>query len=299
MATIAQTSEAASAEDGLNPSATVKYRIFDAETQAEALDALFAGSPATHDLYGDATVVLPKAGTRAEEVAPGIWDGEVRYAIQSTQPVASKEGPAEYSGDANGGTIRKLRSIETIGRFPLESTQPQFEPAPDQHGYIGVTKDSIEGVEVPAPGFNWTETHYLSKNVATWSYLIAAAAMRGTVNDDDFRGFPAHEVLLVDFHWSVRGAGDVACTFSFNRQASEENVVVHFGPEDESVFECGDKKGQEYIWVLSQDKEQTETKNGEEVPVAIVKEPRAVYIERIFEESDFSNLGIGTGAPTL
>jgi len=46
------------------------------------------------------------------------------------------------------------------------------------------------------------------------------------------------------------------------------------------------KKGWEYLWVRYADAEDA-------TPKAIVKVPVAVYIEKVYEEGDFSGLGIG------
>ena len=35
------------------------------------------------------------------------------------------------------------------------------------------------------------------------------------------------------------------------------------------------------------------------VEIGLVREPRGVYVEKVYEEADFSALAIGTGAPTL
>ena len=48
-----------------------------------------------------------------------------------------------------------------------------------------------------------------------------------------------------------------------------------------------DKKGWQYLWVRYADAEDSVAK-------AIVKKPVAVYIEKVYEEGDFSGLGIGT-----
>lgn len=47
------------------------------------------------------------------------------------------------------------------------------------------------------------------------------------------------------------------------------------------------KKGWEYLWVRYVDAEDAVAK-------AIVKKPQAVYVESVYEQGDFSDLGIGT-----
>jgi hypothetical protein len=251
-------------------------------------------SPATFDVYGDLGLVLPKAGISVERAENDLWNGVVNYAIQPAPPIVPPEGQPEYAGDANGGTHRVLRGISTTNRYPNAVTQPALVEAPDQHGFIGVTKDGIEGVDLIIPGFNWTETHYLSKAVATWTYLRTVSEMRGTVNDAAFRGFDAGEVLVADFSWLLRGSGDIQVTFTFTRIPNTTNFTVDF-------ITGIDKKGHDYLWTAWQDRVEMGDVQGEPSPVEIgvVREPRGVYVEKVYEEADFSALSIGTGAPTF
>lgn len=294
MATVSEAYRAETGSDGTSPTVDVSYFIFDATTLAAAMNALYAASPATFDVYGDASLVLPKAGISVERAENDLWNGVVNYAIQATPPIAPPEGSPEYGGDANGGTHRVLRGIATVNRYPNAVTQPALVEAPDQHGFIGVTKDGIEGVDLIIPGFNWTETHYLSKAVATWTYLRTVSEMRGTVNNAAFRGFAAGEVLLADFSWAIRGSGDVQVSFAFVRIPNKTGVTLDY-------ITGIDKKGHEYLWTFWQDKVETGTVQGEPNPVEIgvVREPRGVYVEKVYEEADFSQLSIGTGVPSF
>ena len=47
------------------------------------------------------------------------------------------------------------------------------------------------------------------------------------------------------------------------------------------------KKGREYLWVRYEDTEDDTAK-------ALVKRPVAVYVERVYDEGNFADLGIGT-----
>ncbi len=294
MATVSEAYRAETGSDGASPTVDVSYFIFDAATLQAAMNALYFATPAAFDVYGDLSLVLPKAGISVERAENDLWNGVVNYAIQASQPIAPPEGAPEYAGDANGGTHRVLRGIATINRYPNAVSQPGLVEAPDQHGFIGVTKDGIEGVDLIIPGFNWTETHYLSKAVATWTYLRTVSEMRGTVNSAVFRGFAAGEVLLADVSWTIRGSGDVQVNFAFVRIPNKTNFALDY-------ITGINKKGHEYLWTFWQDKVETGTVQGEPSPVEIgvVREPRGVYVEKVYEEADFSLLSIGTGAPTF
>lgn len=277
--------------DGQSSSIDIPYVVNDAATRAEAAAALYDQSPGTVDFYGDGSRVLVKTGVSADQVNEDTWTGFVTYSTQASQPIAGYLGPSEYNGDANGGTKKLLRSIETIARFPNDQSQPGPPEPPDQHGAIGVTKDSVEGIDVPAAGFNWTEKHYLDPDFATWEWIQNVSAMRGMTNDAEFRGFEIEEVLLLDFTWARRQAGDVECTFSFSARKHETDIAVDW-------IEHIEKKGQHYAWTLTKENVETATVDGADVEIGLSKSyPVGVYVEKVAETADFSYFGIGTEEP--
>lgn len=290
MATVSEAYAAESGSDGQSPSVDVSYRISGAATFQAAMAALYAQTPSTLDVYGDLTRLLPKAAITVENINDDYWNGVVTYAVQPVQPIAPPEGPSEYSGDANGGTKKLLRSIETIKKYPNDESQPGPPDPPDQHGYIGKTKDGYDGVDIIAPGMNWTEVHYLPASLVTWDWIIARSEQRGTTNAGEFRDFPRGEVLLADFDWTRRGGGDFQCTFKFIRQKRETDTTIDW-------IEHIAKEGHEYAWVLPEEKAETSDIEGTDVETGIVSTARGVYIEKVYEESNFADLGIGTGVP--
>ena len=79
---------------------------------------------------------------------------------------------------------------------------------------------------------------------------------------------------------SKRGDEDWEITFRFAASPNKTGLTV-------GDITGIDKKGWEYMWVRYADAEDATAK-------AIVKKPVAVYIEKVYEEGDFSQLGIGT-----
>ena len=86
-------------------------------------------------------------------------------------------------------------------------------------------------------------------------------------------------VLFLGASGSKRGNGDWEITFNFAASPNQTNITV-------GDITVAQKLGWEYMWVRYADAEDTIAK-------AIVKKPIAVYIERVYELGDFSNLGIG------
>jgi hypothetical protein len=201
-----------------------------------------------------------------------LWDVAVPYA-----PISFKQpeiGEFKFQWETTGGTAKITQAKERIAEHGVGGVPP------DTKGAIGVTEDGqVEGCEIVIPVFKWTETHQLSSAFADWDYSQILKAITGRVNDDNFRGFPLGQVR---FDGAVGGGSNkdpeiVEVTFHFAQQDDALNVTV--GEMTEI-----DKHGWEYSHVLYLTME--DKKN--------VKQPRAVYIDRVYDAADFSLLGIGT-----
>ena len=130
------------------------------------------------------------------------------------------------------------------------------------------------------PIYSFSETHYIDVDSLTGGYKAALFRLTGKVNDGVFRGFQAGEVLFQGASGSQRGEEDWEISFKF--AASQNAVGIQIG----ELWPIN-KKGWEYLWVRYADDEDEEAN-------AIVKKPIAVYVERVYDSADFSDLGIGT-----
>jgi hypothetical protein len=244
-----------------SPSADLEFMVMGTEDEAE-VKALVEGTiPA---LY----VGLVFQSYHIEHQGGGIWEASARYGTKEPK----KPGESSFSFDTGGGTQHLTQSKETIDRIALPGEDP-----PDFKGAIGVSNDSVEGTDITIPVYNFTETHYIPIARITQAYKKKLFELTGTVNDADFKGFEAGEVLFMGASGSQRGKDDWEITYRFAVSPNANNLVV------------GDmngiaKKGWEYLWVRYADAEDENV---------LVKQPVAVYIERVYDEGDFSELGIG------
>jgi hypothetical protein len=94
-------------------------------------------------------------------VAPGMWDGKVRYGRLEKQPPT---GQHTFSFNSVGGTQHITQGIATIGAYAAKGAGPDFG------GAIGVTHDSAKGVDITIPVYQFSETHYLPASVVTDAY---------------------------------------------------------------------------------------------------------------------------------
>lgn len=102
--------------------------------------------------------------------------------------------------------------------------------------------------------------------------------LTGKTNDAAWRGFAAGEVLFQGVSGSYRSGDDVVeLTFRFAASPNRTNINV-------GGITVSSKKGWDYMWVRYADNVDGDN---------IVKQPVAVYVERVYEEGDFGGLGIG------
>ena len=251
---------------GTNPSVELRYVIRGTNDDVEARNALVAFSPATYDPWGSGWFYLPRETVSVQPVGDLLWEGVVRYG-----PFTPTD-ESTFAFDTGGGTQHITQSKQTIAKYPAGS-------APDFKGAIGVTNDSVEGVDITVPVYHFSETHYLPDTTVTPAYRLTIFQLTGRVNVGAFKGFNAGEVLFLGASGARRGYGDWEITFRFAASPNVNNLTI-------GDITGIDKKGWEYLWVRYADSEDQTAK-------ALVKKPLAVYIERVYDDGDLSLLGIG------
>ena len=249
--------------EGETPSIDLIYIVRGTDDDLAAKAALLAASPVLYD-------GLIRQNLHLQRTAEQIWEGSIRYGLRKRP----ETGESSFSFDTGGGTQHITQSLQTVNKYA-----PPAKTAPDFKGAIGVTGDSVEGVDVTVPVYQFSETHYLATDLVTGAYKAALFALTGRVNVAPFRGFAAGEVLFLGASGAKRGEEDWEITFRFAASPNAVDLVV-------GEITGIDKKGWEYLWVRYQDAEDAAAK-------ALVKKPMAAYVERVYYDGDFSGLGIG------
>jgi hypothetical protein len=196
------------------------------------------------------------------------------YEPATSTPV---ENDSAYSFDTGGGNTHIMNSLETVGRYP--------SGAADQHNMIGVTGDSVDGVDIQIPTFTFSETHWKGLAFVDAAYKAVVAGLTGQVNNASFKGFAAGEVLFLGASGQRRGEHLWEITYRFSAQKNKTGQTI--GPITNIA-----KKGWEYLWVRYVEG----GKEGSGALACTVKKPISVYVERVYESGDFSTLDIGTTA---
>lgn len=266
--TVTEKFESRRSTTGDNPSAELGYTVRGTDDDLAARTAIEAASPATYDN-------LPRQAVAVEPVGPEHWDATVRYAPnqQSSPP---QTGESVFNFDTGGGSQHITQSKQTIGTYAAPGTT-----APNFQGGIGVTADSVNGVDITVPVYQFSETHYLSAAQVTEAYKVMLFGLTGKVNNAGFKGFAAGEVLFLGASGSRRGSDpqdDWEISFRFAVSPNVTGLAV--GP-----IVGINKQGWEYLWVRYADAEDTAAK-------AIVKRPIAAYIERVYDTGSMGAMGI-------
>ena len=253
---------------GQDPFAELEFFIKGTNDNVEARNALLLVAPSVFDPWGTGITFLPRADVSIEPTGDNLWDGFVTYSIN-----APETSDSSYTFETGGGS-QHITQSQLTGKYAKSG-----EDAPDFKSAIGVTKDSVEGVDIVVPVFQFSETHYIANSAVTAAYIAKLFARTGQVNADVFKGFAAFQVLFLGASGSKRGQGDWEITFKFAASPNRSDFTI-------GEIEHIEKGGWEYLWVRYAD-EVDGTAN------AIVKRPVAVYVEKVYDLGDFADLGIG------
>lgn len=245
-----------------NSSRELIYDIIGTDNEAAVQTLLLGAAPATYQgLILDSVEAEP---IFADSVtAQGVWKGHARYI----------EPEVQYTFDTGGGQQRVTQSHGTVSSYA-----PAGLIAPDFQGAIGVTEDSVEGAEVPAPKYDFTETHILSDATVSAAYKLALFNLTGKKNNATFKGFAAGECLFLGATGSNRGSGQWSITFRFSCSPNVTGLTV--GSITGIV-----KLGWDYLWIRY-------ANYADGTAFSLVKRPVAVYVERVILDGDFNVLGI-------
>jgi hypothetical protein len=258
--------ESRQSTSGDNSQAELAYIISGTDDDIVAKNSLAGAAPALHD-------GLVRLALQIEPVGPGMWDGTVRYGKAENQQ--SQAGESSFSFDTGGGSQHITQSIATVNKYTASGTAPDFK------GAIGVTSDNVEGVDITVPVYNFFETHYIAPADVDDLYKGVIFNLTGKVNNAPFRGLAAGECLFLGASGSRRGRGaDDPWEITYRFAGSPNRTNLSIGGISGIA-----KKGWEYLWVRYQDAVDYVSNN-------LVKQPLAVYIEKVYEEGDFSTLGI-------
>jgi hypothetical protein len=250
-----------------SPSGDLMYMVTGTEDELAVKTIVEATIPAFfYDLSYESYHMAHQGG--------GVWEVSVRYTLKKP----NEKGDVTWSFDLSADTTHITHSKQTIQRYAKSG-----ETAPDFKGAIGYDGESIQGCDILVPTYKWTETYYPPIASLTVAYANLVYNLVGKTNNAIFRGKALGEVLLVGAQGGKKDEEKGEISFHF--MASPNVTGLSIGD-----ITGINKKGWEYLWVLFAEQEKDTSSN----PPRLVKRPKAVYVERVYDSGDFSALGIGT-----
>ena len=261
------------------------YKIFgtadDTELHAE-INAEVSAYGKYWQYPGAAGMQLMAESYSVSFLGDNAWQVQINYSKDGAEDGDAPLKRAR-SFDTTGGTqhITQAVSVGSGGTLDFEKRYPSG--ATNMSGAIGVDSNGVNGVDIVVPQLQWQESYDVPNGYVTSAWIRGVAGVTGTTNNASFRGFEAGEVLFVGCSGSQewddeKGRGPWALSFRF---VASKNVT---GQTIGSISGI-EKRGHEYLWVRYEDA----VSGG-----SLLKQPKAVYVSKVYKDSDFSALGIGT-----
>jgi hypothetical protein len=224
-----------------------------------------------------------------------LGDGWWEIAASYKQPNIENEDPENddnqqavsnsLSWDTTGGTEHVYQAYYNgAAEWGGEAGFAKDEFPPQFYGAINCSGGSVQGVDKVVPQFNFTESWTWPQEYVTDEYVSLLHNLTGTINSKKFRIFDAGECLFMGARADRnRNDNKITITYSFRAIPNRENFKV-------GQVTVSKKEGWQYMWVVYEDKESSGS---------LVKRPRFVFVNDIYEKTDFGQLSIGTNFASL
>ncbi len=259
------------------------YKVVGTDSEATAITTVLAVAPTSYTFVVDAVnVVLPRQRPEIEPLivdtgaSTGVWLARVLYeATARGSGPAPQSGDSSFSFDTTGGTQRVTQALSTVASYVQSGTATNYK------GAIGWDGQQVQGVDLTIPVYRFGETHYKTNATINQAYKLTVQGLTGKTNNATFRGFAAGEVLFLGASGARRGTGSDdlwEITYQFAVSLTRSGFAV-------GDITVTTKAGWDYLWVAY--KEDVDATTGVRRQI-----PAQVNIERVYEQGNFSGLGI-------
>jgi hypothetical protein len=294
-------------EDGDSRSATIhrlgkkstatmqrSYKVFGTADDVELHDACNTqiSTMLPYWNYPGTSVNLRAESYSVSYLGDDAWQVTIQYEKMGADDDAQRDPlKRSRSFDTSGGTQHITQAVVFPNSTGVERRWGVGgeNNAPFANYAIGVDGDSVAGVDIVVPQLTWTENYDVPDAYVTSAYIKQVAGLTGTVNSAAFRTFAAGEVLFMgcsgSHEWDAeKGNGPWSLSFKFvaspNAGAGQTIGAITIGG-----ISGISKRGHDYLWVRYDDEVTDNT---------LLKKPKHVYVNRVYRDGNFSDLGIGT-----
>ena len=214
--------------------------------------------------------LVKKSVSVEERLSENAWGGTVKWGQFEPKEI----GDSTFTFDTGGGSAHVQTSIATLSATPA----PGVPAAPDFQNAIGVTDSGVEGIDITAPAYTFSESHIIDAAAVTAAYKATLFSLTGAWNNAAFKGFDAGEVMFMGASGNLRDYQTWEINFKFSAQPNFVNLAV--GPIVVPL-----KRGWDYLWVRFREVEDAPSGHLARVPIA-------AYVEQVAPSGNLSLLGI-------
>lgn len=267
---------------GISSTYTDAY-LLEGYSEAAALAAIVGAADPYKIINGVILNSVEYDLSRRGKPSDNSWEGVVSYKHSSaTQQfdIPANENDEKLSFSFSGPSTFFTKAI----------AQDNFGTTARDVGLaINVSNNGdVEGMDVgiPSSGFQVRIKQDLGANAAAINTKVKELrALLHTKNDDTFRGLEAGDCLLTQFSGEQRNDGLFDMIYDFAVELNQDYTSDQFDT-GRVQFTIGRKiKGFELIWVMYEQFEDTTAK-------VMVPQALGVYVADVFEDGDFSTIGI-------
>lgn len=199
-------------------------------------------------------------GADPTPLTPNAWEIAFKYESRAIDLWT-------YSGTSQGKTQNITQSYGTT-RYG--------SGAVDYQSAINVDPNGVKGVEIGIPGLEFQIEKTMARGVLTLAYVMTLVNLTFKTNNAAFRDFAEGELLFTGAEFRQASNGETNVTFKFSASPNRTGLV--FG-----TITGVAKKGHQYLWVDYE---------AFEVGGYVIRRPRGVYVENVYESGNFTSLGL-------
>lgn len=252
---------------GDNESAELKYRVNGTYIDTEVYGVVSGLAPTTYTSPSTERILYLQ-NIHLEHEAAQSWVATCSYGPREPKEAGD---PPDFSFDISTDTTKITQSLATLGKYPTSGGSA----APDLKGAINWNGEEAEGVDIILPKCTLSYKVIVAAEDMTDEFQRNLSYAVGTTNNGTWKGYAAGELLVTgisgryrykEFDW------ELAFTIAVSKNKSGLTVGGISGI---------DKPGWAYLWV----KYKKSVSGANKITV-----PEHVYVERVYDESDFGNL---------
>ncbi len=257
----------------------------------DAFEAVVGSAPSTWNGVPGVNIQV-----REELVVGTTWLVAALYNSDPGQQVTFQQSSVDYEFSFQAPAAHVYQSLETIAAYSANGkifTSGEAEANNPFHGAIGVSikngEQTVDGVDLPSGAATNTWVFKPLGATITDAYQVGVESVMGNVNSFQFKGRAAGTMRFVScdggalFSLGTNPKWQIRFGFQFSRNRPSFTAG--------GITVADGANGHHYVWSFYNDAYYTASAPEDSGPV---KKPVYVIVDRVFEESNFSVLGIGT-----